>query len=119
MKQISFLFTFIFSFIATSQQIENVNYFLEDKNIVITYDFVNCVSSEVYDISVLFIEQNQTKISPISLSGDVKNVICGSNRIVWDILKDGVELYGKYQVWLDFKVASKSIRRIFSTEQSK
>ncbi len=107
MKKICFLFTFIISFLASSQQIENVNYFLEGKNIVITYDFINCNSSDFYDISVVFVEQNQTRVTPVTLSGDVKKVNCGSKRIVWNVLNDRVEFSGKYQVWLDHKVATK------------
>ena len=108
MKPISLICTFFISLFAASQQIENINYFLEGKNIVITYDFVNCNTSDLYDISVVFVEHNQSRVTPISLSGDLKKVSCGSKRIVWNLLNDREELSGKYQVWLDFKVASMS-----------
>ena len=107
MKQLIFLLFLFLSTIANAQQIENVNFFLEGKNIVVTYDFVNCSTSDVYDISIVFVEQNQSRVTPISLSGDLKKVSCGSKRIVWNVLNDREELSGKYQVWLDFKVASK------------
>jgi sulfatase modifying factor 1 len=108
MKKLIFLFCLFFSFLASSQQIENINFFLDGKNIAITYDFINCNSSDVYDISVVFVEQNQSRVTPVTLSGDIKKVSCGSKRIVWNLLNDREELSGKYQVWLDFKVASKS-----------
>ena len=82
MKQLIFLLFLFSSTIANAQQIENVNFFLEGKNIVVTYDFVNCNSSDMYDISVVFVEQNQSRVTPISLSGDLKKVSCGSKRIV-------------------------------------
>ena len=109
MKQLIFLLFLFLSTIANAQQIENVNFFLEGKNIVVTYDFVNCSTSDVYDISVVFVEQNQSRVTPISLSGDLKKVSCGSKRIVWNVLNDREELSGKYQVWLDFKVANKNL----------
>ena len=108
MKQLILFLSISICYYTNAQQIENINYFLEDKNIVITYDLINCKSSEAYDISVTFVEQNQTKITPISVSGDLKKVSCGSKRIVWNLLNDREELSGKYQVWLDFKVASKN-----------
>ena len=109
MKQFIFLLFLFLSTIANAQQIENVNFFLEGKNIVVTYDFVNCSTSDVYDISIVFVEQNQSRVTPISLSGDLKKVSCGSKRIVWNVLNDREELSGKYQVWLDFKVANKNL----------
>ncbi len=107
MKKLIFLLSLFSSTKASAQQIENINYYSEGKNIVITYDLVNCTTSDVYDISVVFVEQNQSRVTPISLSGDIKKVSCGSKRIVWNLLNDREELSGKYQVWLDFKVASK------------
>jgi uncharacterized protein (TIGR02145 family) len=107
MRKLIFLLFLFSSTIASAQEIENINFFLEGKNIVVTYDFVNCTTSDMYDISVVFVEQNQSRVIPISLSGDIKKVSCGSKRIVWNVLNDREELSGKYQVWLDFKVASK------------
>jgi uncharacterized protein (TIGR02145 family) len=109
MRKLIFLLFLFSSTIASAQQIENINFLLEGKNIVVTYDFVNCTTSDVYDISVVFVEQNQSRVTPISLLGDIKKVSCGSKRIVWNVLNDREELSGKYQVWLDFKVANKNL----------
>ena len=109
MRKIIFLLFLFSSTIASAQEIENINFFLEGKNIVVTYDFVNCTTSDLYDISVVFVEQNQSRVTPFSLSGDIKKVSCGSKRIVWNLLNDREELSGKYQVWLDFKVANKNL----------
>ena len=107
MNKLIFLLSLFSSTIVSAQQIENIDYFIEGKNIVVTYDFINCNSSDVYDVFVVFVEQNQSKIIPLSISGDIKKVSCGSKRIVWNVFKDRDELSGKYQVWLDFKVANK------------
>ena len=107
LKQLIFLL-FLFSItIFSAQQIENPDFFLEGKNIVITYDLVGCTANDLYDVSVVFVEQNQTKVTPKSITGDITKVSCGSKRIVWNVLSDRAELSGKYQVWLDVKVAKK------------
>ncbi len=48
MKTILFFATFLISYIVNSQQIQNVEYFLENKNILITYDLVNCTIQTDY-----------------------------------------------------------------------
>ncbi len=70
---------------------------------------MGCTANDLYDVSVVFVEQNQTKVTPKSIAGDLTKVSCGSKRIVWNVLSDREELSGKYQVWLDVKVASKSL----------
>ena len=69
---------------------------------------MGCTANDLYDVSVVFVEQNQTKVTPKSITGDITKVSCGSKRIVWNVLSDREELSGKYQVWVDVKVASKS-----------
>ena len=106
MKNLLFLLSLIFTPIVNGQQIQHPDFFLEDKNIIITYDLVGCNTNDLYDISVVFVDQNQTKITPISLSGDVKKVSCGSKRIVWNVFNDRRDFSGKYQVWLYVAVKS-------------
>ena len=48
MKTILFFAAFLISYTADSQQIQNVEYFLENKNILITYDLVNCTIQTDY-----------------------------------------------------------------------
>ena len=107
MKNLLFLLSLFLCSIAISQQIENPDFFSEGKNIVITYDLVGCAANDLYDVSVVFVEQNQTKVTPKSITGDITKVSCGSKRIVWNVLSDREELSGKYQVWVDVKVAKK------------
>ncbi len=106
MKNLLFLLSLIFTPIVKGQQIQHPDFFLEDKNIIIAYDLVGCNTNDLYDVSVVFVDQNQTKITPISLSGDVKKVSCGSKRIVWNVLNDRRDFSGKYQVWLYVEVKS-------------
>jgi uncharacterized protein (TIGR02145 family) len=92
-----------------SQQIQNVEYFLENKNILITYDLVNCTNNDLVDISIEFVEQSNQKILPKSLIGDIKNVGCGSKKIVWNINNDNIELNGRYQVVLNYTISPKGV----------
>ena len=92
-----------------SQQIQNVEYFLENKNILITYDLMDCTNNDLVDISIEFVEQSNQKILPKSLSGDIKNVGCGSKKIVWNINNDNIELNGRYQVVLNYKISPKGV----------
>jgi TonB family protein len=104
MKNLLFLLSLIFTPIVNGQQIQYPDFFLEDKNIIITYDLVGCNTYDLYDVSVVFVDQNQTKVTPISLSGDVKKVSCGSKRIVWNLLNDRTGFSGKYYVTLAVSV---------------
>jgi hypothetical protein len=54
MKNLLFLLSLFLCTAAISPQIENPDFFLESKNIVITYDLVNFSSNEVCDIAVVF-----------------------------------------------------------------
>ncbi len=92
-----------------SQQIQNVEYSLENKNILITYDLVNCIDNDLVDISIEFVEQSNQKINPKSLSGDIKNVSCGSKKIVWNINNDNIELNGRYQVVINYTISPKGV----------
>lgn len=53
---------------------------------------MGCTANDLYDVSVVFVEQNQTKGTPKSLTGDITTVSCGSKRIVWNVLSDRAEL---------------------------
>ena len=92
-----------------SQKIQNVEYFLENKNILITYDLMDCTNNDLVDISIEFVEQSNQKILPKSLSGDIKNVDCGSKKIIWDINNDNIELNGRYQVVMNYKISPKGV----------
>ena len=109
MKTILFFTAFLISYTVNSQQIQNVEYFLENKNILITYDLMDCTNNDLVDISIEFVEQSNQKIIPKSLSGDIKNVGCGSKKIVWNINNDNIELNGRYQVVLNYKISLKGV----------
>ena len=80
-----------------SQTIEKIDFVSEGKQVVITYNLVNCKPKENYEVSLVFVDQTtQQQISPRKLKGNIRNKTCGSKRIVWDISKDIKSLSGTF-----------------------
>ncbi len=88
--------------------IENVAYYSEHNNLIITFDIVHQKSIKAdfmdsYDILIEVITPNG-KVKPESLNGDFLEVIPGSNKeIIWDIFADvneiditSIQLVAKY-----------------------
>jgi uncharacterized protein (TIGR02145 family) len=81
-----------------SQSIENVDFRAEGKTIVVTYDFFHSKADTAINVELVFKDQKGAVVTPKTISGHLKNVKPGeSNRIVWDILTDGITLSGKYK----------------------
>lgn len=100
-KTLSIFLLLFFSFRCYSQQIENVDFKVEDNFVIVTYDLVNCPSRELYDIKLKVIYNNNT-IVPSSVNGDLKKVHAGKNKkIEWNVLSDKSELKGKIQVMVE------------------
>jgi uncharacterized protein (TIGR02145 family) len=96
-KLISIIFLFSISGVF-SQSIENVDFRLEGKSIVVTYDFFHPKADTAINVELVFKDQQGGVITPKTISGAIKNVKPGeSKRIVWDVLSDGISLSGKYK----------------------
>ena len=100
MKQLLSVLLFFVWFAAKAQRIENVTFVNQGNTIVITYDFEGCITDDTYMVQVKFKEQGGGEVIPITLSGDIQKVTCGSKRIVWDVFKDRSTFEGKYYVEL-------------------
>lgn len=73
----------------TGQSITNVIAKMEDNQIIVNYDIVHFNSQEYYKIRIYFVDNNSSKMFPVSLSGDINYVSGGNNKkIIWDIKKD-------------------------------
>ncbi|MBE0637829.1 MAG: hypothetical protein IH598_04865 [Bacteroidales bacterium] len=81
-------------------QVENVNFFVEGENLVITYDIVKASSGETFEVSVNIATTSGKKISAFSLQGDVGPGVIGGKykRITWDLKKDNVYLDDEIEV---------------------
>ena len=106
------MFKFIFllscSFLTSvfAQTLSNIDFFAEAKKVVITYDLSDCEAGEYYDVTLNFVEQSTLKVTvPKTISGDIKKITCGSNRIVWDIGADLSTLSGRFYPELEVKKA--------------
>jgi uncharacterized protein (TIGR02145 family) len=103
-----FLLSFLCSIsVANSQTIENADFHAEGQAIVVNYDLNGCASNEKYSVSLVFISQNGETVLPKTVSGDLTNLVCGTKRIVWEVLKDRISFEGKYQVQVSVKLIPK------------
>ena len=96
-KLVSIIFLFSVAGVF-SQSIENVDFRAEGKTIVVTYDFFHTKADTAINVELVFKDQQGVVVTPKTMTGSIKNVKPGeSNRIVWDILTDGITLSGKYK----------------------
>lgn len=74
--------------------VQNVDFFLEGENLIISYDITKAKSDEVFEVSVNIKTVTGTKISAYSLSGDVGAGVSGGSfkRISWDLKTDNAYL---------------------------
>jgi hypothetical protein len=75
-------------------RVENVDFNLEDENLVITYDIVKGKSGELFTVKVNILTPNGKNISAFALSGDIGPGVTGGTgkKIIWDLNKDNVYL---------------------------
>jgi uncharacterized protein (TIGR02145 family) len=102
------LLLFLFVSTATrllSQTIENVDFRAVGKTIVVSYDFLKRKDTTI-NIEVYFKSDKGEVITPKYLSGDLRNVHPGiSKQIIWEILKEGFYLSGRFLVEIKEKRA--------------
>lgn len=73
-------------------KVENVDFFLEGDNLIITYDLEKAKTGDVFDVSVNISTVKGTKIKAFAMSGDVGSGVTGGKfkRIVWNLAQDNV-----------------------------
>jgi len=80
----------------TKAEFENVNFYIVDEKIMVTYDLVKTSSQEIFEI-VLEFENSETSemLLPRSLEGDIGKGIKGGKgkQVYWDVFSDvdGIE----------------------------
>jgi hypothetical protein len=72
--------------------VENVDFFVDGENLIITYDITKARTGATFDVSVEISTVKGQKLRAYSLSGDVGQGVYGGRfkRIVWDLAKDNV-----------------------------
>ena len=109
MRLFILLLVFVSGNFIFSQTLSNIDFFAEGKKVIITYDLSDCKPSEFYDVTLNFVEQSTLKVTvPKTISGDIKNITCGSKRIVWDIGADVSTLSGRFYPEMEVMKAKKS-----------
>jgi formylglycine-generating enzyme required for sulfatase activity len=101
------LITTFLAITAKAQQITNVQVEQDGDNVVIGYDITNGKQGQKFDISIsVSADGGKTfTIIPLSISGDLKQIIAGTGkRITWNVLADRDETVGDYFV---FKIIAK------------
>ncbi len=73
-------------------RVENVDFFLEGENLIITYDIVKAKSEETFDVSVDISTDKGTTLKAYTITGDVGAGVNGGNlkRISWDMKSDNI-----------------------------
>jgi hypothetical protein len=80
----------------TTATIENVAFDVVNKKLTLTYDITRYSPVERFQISLLFINDKNDTLKPITIRGDIGKDIRGGKgkKVVWDFLKDGIKLKG-------------------------
>ncbi len=91
-KFIFFILLLIVGKSGHSQTIENVDFVVSNNKIIVTYELVNCLKNEVYDVRLKFVSE-KTNYVPVNIKGDLLRLNQGRNKkIEWDVLADGVQI---------------------------
>lgn len=95
----------IFSMLACAQSMEvnlqNIDFYHNNSDVIITYDIANYSSNELYTITVKVNRENGSLLNVISLEGDLINVLGGSGKkIIWKAKNDGYVLDEKIRITL-------------------
>lgn len=96
MKTIRFVVFFVFApWIVFGQNVENVEFSINDNVITVKYDLKNCKSNYVYDLKIKFKTDKGDYIFPKNPYGDLKEVTEGHGKtITWNVLSDNQEVKG-------------------------
>jgi hypothetical protein len=96
-------FQLFLSFAAQSQsnaKVENINFYAEGSNLVITYDIVKAKPEETFDIWFKIVTASEKEINPMTFSGDAESGVTGGSgkKITWDVEADKVVLDEEFSV---------------------
>ncbi len=97
---ILFGFTAITSNAQTTAEIGNVDFYLQDKNIIINYDILKSKPSDLFTVWIS-VRTSEGPVNATAVSGDIgKNVSGGTGKkIVWDIMQDN--FYGDEELQIE------------------
>lgn len=80
-----------------AQDIQNVDFIVQNEKILVFYDLVNCKGDRLYDIKLYYTDQTGFS-EAVSVGGDLMNQSCGKKKVIsWDVLRDKNDLKGNVQ----------------------
>lgn len=84
----------------TGAKVENINFYAEGSNLVITYDIVKAKPDETFDIWFKIVTASGKEINPMTFSGDAEGGISGGKgkKIIWDAVTDQLNLDEAFSV---------------------
>lgn len=82
------------AFSQKNAEIQNVDFKLQDNQLIITYDISKAKKTDIFNVDLLIRTKSGKTITPKSISGDAGNNISGGTGkvIYWDVLKDNTYL---------------------------
>ncbi|MBN2174739.1 MAG: hypothetical protein JW731_11445 [Bacteroidales bacterium] len=88
------------SFAQSKARIENIDFYAEGANLVVTYDIVKAEAGETFNIWMKVTTVSGKEIIPSSVSGDVGNGVTGgpNKRILWDMQSDNAQINEEIEV---------------------
>lgn len=94
---IPLVFILIFShqlFAQSDAIIENIDFYAEGNGLVIKYDVVKALDSELFEIWVKVVTESGETIIPKTANGDIGSGVAGgpNKRIVWDLTADNITI---------------------------
>ncbi len=90
--------------------VENVDFFVDGQNLIITYDVAKARTGATFDVSIKISTVKGQQLRAYSLSGDVGQGVSGGKfkRIVWDLAKDNVFIDDEIFVQVEAKPSRSS-----------
>lgn len=105
-KMRSFLFLLLMlclnsqvSFCQTKARVTDVDFKLEDRYIIVSYNLTGTLPKEELTIALKFINENNEVLVPRSIINDVGTKVYGDGQktILWDVVSDQVSLTGNWK----------------------
>ena len=81
----------------TKATFENIDFYVVEEKIVVSYDLVKASPQETFEVSLEFVNENNEIIIPVTVEGDVGYNIKGGKgkKIYWDVFSDVDEIAGE------------------------
>jgi len=93
------ILNFQYIFCQTKAKITDVDFRLEDRYIIVTYNLIGTLPKEEMNIAMKFVNENNEAYIPRSVINDVGTKVYGDGQktILWDVVSDQVTMSGNWK----------------------